>query len=118
MQFDSLGADSPDELEALVAGVQKVGLEAVEWLDADLPAPGLGVAGQILDVLHHHCPFLFLLRGLDCVRLAHYAVNRADQRGTAQRQHLLDQCLAVLHGGLLFLRRASKIPARPHAGAD
>ena len=54
---------------------------------------------------------------LDGVGLAHDTVNRADERRTIERHHLVEQRLAIVHRRLLFFRGAAKVPARPHAGA-
>ena len=77
VQLERLGTDVLDELEALVAGVEKVGLEPVERFDADLASAVLSIVGQLLQIFHHQRPLLFLLHWLDGVGLAHDAVNRA-----------------------------------------
>ena len=45
-------ADCLDELEALIAGVEEIGLKAVERLDAKINALFAGVGGEDLQVLH------------------------------------------------------------------
>src|SRR5207244_7936329 len=47
VQLERLGTDVLDELEALVAGVEKVGLETVERLDADLASPVISIVDRL-----------------------------------------------------------------------
>src|SRR5437588_8007201 len=79
VQLERVGTDVLDELEALVAGVEKVGLETVERLNANLASAVLSIVGQLLQIRYHQRPLLFLLRRLHGVGLAHGAVNGADE---------------------------------------
>ena len=118
VQFHRFRAHCLDEFEPFVARVQKVRLEPIERLDTNLFGARFGVLSELLEVLHHQGPFQLLLRGFDRVGLAHDTVNRTDERRAIQHNHLVDERLAVIHRGLLVFRRAAKVPARPHAGAD
>ena len=106
-------------LQRLVAGVDEIGLKPVERFEADLLAALLGVLRQrLLRFLTtvFHC-FLYSGRGHG-VGAARFRVNRADERGAVQHDHVVDEALEVSEADFLLARRAAQVAVRSHAGAD
>jgi len=110
-------ADVADHFEALVAGVDEIGLETVEWLKADLAAMLLRVFGEGLEMADDGAPLLLVFIGRDGVGAAHSGIDGADQGGAIERDHLVNEAAHVIEAGLLGLGRAAQIAVRPHAGA-
>ena len=52
VEFHGRGVNGLHETQALVAGIQEVGFEAIEGLDAEEDALLLGVLGELLEVLN------------------------------------------------------------------
>ena len=118
VQDDILRADGLDEREPLVGGVEEVGLEAVQRLDAEGDALRRCVGGEHFQVLHHERELHLLLFRLHGVGLAHDGVNRADEARAAHDGGLVHERFAVSHRSGLLLGRAAEVAARAHAGAD
>ena len=118
MQEHRLGANRLHEFQPLVAGVEEIGFETVEWLDTDGDALRLSVLREDLEVFHDQGPLDLLLRGLHGVGLAHHGVNRANETRAAHDGSLIDQCDAVVHRRFLIGLRTAKIATGAHARTD
>ena len=118
VQLERRAADRLDQLQRLVAGVDEVGLKAVERLHANLFAALLGIRGDRLKVLHHRLPLLLVFGGRHGVGPAHGRIHRPHHRRAIQHHHLVDHLLQVVEAVLLLLGRAAQITVRPQAGAD
>ena len=79
MQLERRTADRLDQLQALVAGIEEVGLKTIERLHANLHTLFLSVGSELLEVFHHERKFFLLLLGIHRISLAHHAVHRANQ---------------------------------------
>ena len=103
VQLECRAANRLDQPQPFLARVQKVGLETVERLDANLHALLLGVGGEHLEIFHHERKLLLLILRIDGVRLADHGVNRADERRAAEVHHVVDERLAIFHRLALVL---------------
>ena len=118
VQFHRFAAHGFHEFQPLIAGVEKVGLEAVERLDAKLHALALGVFRERLEVLHHEVELLLFFRVVMWPDESDDGIDRSDDRRAAHDGRLVDEPANVGCGGFLVRRAAAEIPARPHARAE
>ncbi len=117
VKFDSFGSDSFDQLETLVAGVEEVGFETVERLDAKKDAFFFSILCDRLEVFHHEIElrfFLFVAVGTD---ETNHGIDRADDRVCAENHSLVDERFDVVGSCFLINSGATEVAAWAHAGA-
>ena len=110
--------DVADEREALVDGVEEVGLEAVERLDGERDATGLGVVGEHTQVAHDALPVGGLGARIVGLGAADHGVERADDITGAELGGLVDELGKVEHRRALLGGGAAQVAAGPERGAD
>ena len=111
-------ADIGNHFQGLIGGVDEISLETVEGFEADDTAFFLGVFGEFLEVFDDRLPLLGVFLLGHGVGTTYFAVNRPDEVGAIEHDHLIDQLHHVGHGSLLMLGSAAQITPAAHAGAD
>ena len=118
VKFDGFRAYGFDQLETLIAGVEEVGFETVEWLDAKKDAFFFRILGEGLEVFHHEIKmrfFLFVAVGTD---ETYDGIDRADDRVRSENDGLVNEGFDVSGSSLLISGRATEVTAWAHASAD
>ena len=118
VQFHCLGTDGLDEFESLITGVQKIGFEPVQGLNAEGHSLGFRILGQGLEILDHQGEVLLLFGVGMGADTTHHRVNGPNDRRATQDHRLIDEGLHVGRGRGLFFGSAPEIPTRPHARAN